>query len=168
MNAYQSEGEQHLNALSAPLQPYALEVLDKVAAASGVEVRFPFWDKRLVEFCLALPADAKLSGGWTRLILRRAMEGILPDAIQWRRDKFDFNPHVIRGMLRHHRSMLDDVLLKDAENIGEYVDLHAVTDAYYRVLNEAESTNGPDFQAVWRTAVLALWLRQRRGEANIR
>jgi asparagine synthase (glutamine-hydrolysing) len=168
MNACQSESEQHFNTLSAPWRPYGLEVLDKVAAASGVEVRFPFWDKRLVEFCLALPANAKLSGGWTRLILRRAMEGILPDAIQWRRDKFDFNPHVIRGMLRHHRSMLDDVLLKDAENIGEYVDLHAVTDAYYRVLNEAESTNGQDFQAVWRTAVLALWLRQRRGEANIR
>jgi asparagine synthase (glutamine-hydrolysing) len=161
MNACRSESDQHLNTLSDPMQPYGLEVHDKVAAAAGVEVRFPFWDKRLVEFCLALPADAKLSGGWPRLILRRAMEGILPEAIQWRRDKFDFTPHLIRGMLAHHRSMLEDVLLKDAENIAEYVDLQAVTDAYHRMLNEPDSADGRDFQPVWRTVVLALWLRQR-------
>jgi asparagine synthase (glutamine-hydrolysing) len=90
------------------------------------------------------------------------MEGILPEAIQWRRDKFDLTPHLIRGMLAHHRSMLEDVLLKDAENIAEYVDLRAVTDAYRWILNEPESANCWDFQPVWRTVVLALWLRQRR------
>ena len=55
----------------------ALERYDRVAAACGIEPRHPFLDRRLVEFCLALPWEQKLSGGWTKRIVRRAMKGIL-------------------------------------------------------------------------------------------
>jgi asparagine synthase (glutamine-hydrolysing) len=161
MISYKSEREQHLNEISAPMQAHALEVLDKAAAGAGVEARYPFWDKRLVEFCLALPADAKLRDGWSRMVLRRAMDGVLPEAVTWRRDKFDFTVHLIRGMLAHHRPMLDQILFEDAVNIGGYVDLAAVTAAYRRMVKHAEAANGYDVQAVWRTAVLALWLRER-------
>ena len=159
-----TEREHHLGALSGGLQPYALEVLDKAAAAAGVEARYPFWDKRLVEFCLDLPSDAKLSGGWSRMILRKSMEGILPTAVQWRRDKFDFTPHLRRGMLTHHRPLLDRIVLDDADDIGGYVDLGAVAAAYRRM---AERADGLDVQAVWRTVALALWLRQQRGARDV-
>ena len=162
MTDYKSEREHHFKTLSTPLQPYALEVLNKAAAGAGVEARYPFWDKRLVEFCLALAADTKLKDGWPRMILRQAMNGILPSAVQWRRDKFDFTPHLVRGMLAHHRPMLDRILLEDVEDIGGYVDLAEVAGSYRRMLQEAESTNGYDVQAVWRTVVLALWLHQQR------
>jgi asparagine synthase (glutamine-hydrolysing) len=158
-----SEREQHLGFLTAGLQPYALEVLDRTAAAAGVEARYPFWDKRLVELCLSLPSDAKLSGGWSRMVLRKAMDGILPAAVQWRRDKLDFTPHLARGMLQHHRSLLDRILLDDADDIGGYVDLPAVAAAYRRMLERAKGAeHGHDVQAVWRTVALALWLRQQR------
>jgi asparagine synthase (glutamine-hydrolysing) len=157
-----SERERHLAAISASLQAYALEVLDKAAAGAGVEARYPFWDKRLAEFCLALPADMKLSGGWSRMILRRAMEGILPSSVQWRRDKFDFTPHLVQGMLEHHRPMLDHILFENGYDVGAYVNLAAVAAAYRRMAERPEAANGHDVQAVWRTAALALWLRQRR------
>jgi hypothetical protein len=54
------------------------------------------------------------------------MDSILPAAVQWRRDKFDFTPHLARGMLAHHRSLLDSVLSEDTGDIGRYVDLGAV------------------------------------------
>jgi asparagine synthase (glutamine-hydrolysing) len=162
MTSFRVESEQHLNAVAAPLQPYALEVLDKSAAAAGVEARYPFWDKRLVEFCLTLPADAKLDKGWSRMILRRAMEGILPDQIRWRKDKFNFGQHIVRGMLAHHRPLLDHVLLEDAEDVSGYVDISAVSAAYQRVLKQAEQADGYDVQAIWKTVALAKWLRQRR------
>jgi asparagine synthase (glutamine-hydrolysing) len=161
-----TEREHHLGLLTAGLQPYALEVLDKVAAAAGVEARYPFWDKRLVEFCLGLPADAKLSGGFSRMVLRKAMDGILPAAVQWRRDKFDFTPHLTRGMLAHHRPVLDSVLLDDAEDIGGYVDLAAVREAYRRMAARGERADGYDVQAVWRAVALALWLRRQRRAAG--
>jgi asparagine synthase (glutamine-hydrolysing) len=159
---YESERELHLGAVRGAMQPYALEVLDKAAASAGVEARYPFWDKRMVEFCLALPADAKLSDGWPRMILRRAMEGILPKQVQWRKDKLNFLPHLVEGMLAHHRSMLDHILLEDAEDMRGYVDLEAVVAAYRRMVQKPEAASYADVHAVWRTVVLALWLRQRR------
>lgn len=140
-------------------RPQSFEVLDKLTAAAGVEGRYPFWDKRLLEFCLSLPSKEKLDGGWSRLILRRAMEGVLPPAVQWRTDKLNFGPHIIRGMLAHHRTLIDRILGDDAAAVGEYVDLPAIRDAYRRIAEKQEAADGFDVQAVWKTVVLATWLR---------
>lgn len=43
--------EQHWRSLTAGLLPYTLEVADKAAAAFSLEGRYPFFDRRLVEFC---------------------------------------------------------------------------------------------------------------------
>lgn len=146
--------------LSSGMVPHAFEVLDRAAAAAGVEPRYPFWDKRLVEFCLGLPSEAKLKDGWSRLILRRAMEDILPRAVQWRRDKLDFAPHLIRGMLAHHSHLLDEILVEDSHGVGRFVDLGAVAAAHRRVVDQQTAADGNDVQIVWRTVVLAFWLRQ--------
>lgn len=44
----------------------------------------PFFNRRLNEFCLALPLDQQINDGWDRLLLRRAMRGLLPDEVVWR------------------------------------------------------------------------------------
>jgi asparagine synthase (glutamine-hydrolysing) len=160
-----TEWERHLAVLNGPLQARALEVADLNAAAAGVEVRYPFWDKDLVEFCLSLPSDQKLDGGWTRVGLRRGMQGVLPPMVQWRPDKFDFSGHLTRGMLAHHKPLLDQLILEDAEDIGGYVNLPAVRAAYGRVAELAEAAMGYDVQAVWRAAALGQWLRRRRNRA---
>jgi asparagine synthase (glutamine-hydrolysing) len=96
------------------------------------------------------------------MILRQAMEGILPDPVRWRRDKHNFIPFLVRGMLQHHRALLDQVLLEDTHDIGGYVNLAAVAAAYRRIAAQQEAAHGYDVQAVWRTVALALWLRQLR------
>jgi len=87
----QTERASHYQKLTWAVMPATLEMLDHVAAPFGVEVRFPFWDRRLVEFCLGLPPGLKIRGGYTRWIMRKAMEGILPRAVQWRPDKSDLS-----------------------------------------------------------------------------
>lgn len=52
-----------------------------------VEIRYPFFDRRLVELMLALPLDQKLRPGETRSIQRRALRGILPEGVRTRRSK---------------------------------------------------------------------------------
>jgi asparagine synthase (glutamine-hydrolysing) len=44
----------------------------------GVDVRTPLADRRLVEFCLALPEEQYMANGQRRLLIRRAMAGRLP------------------------------------------------------------------------------------------
>lgn len=155
-----SETLTHRWLLSNGMVPHAFEVLDKAAANFGVEPRYPFWDKPLVEFCLALPGAEKLNQGFGRSVLRRAMEGILPPAVQWRRDKIDFTSNLVKGMLGNHRDLLHKVLVADAALIAPYVNLPEVTAAYGRISRQPEAATLPDAQYVWRSIALSLWLRQ--------
>jgi asparagine synthase (glutamine-hydrolysing) len=155
----QNERELHFRVLSSGLQPFALEALDGDAATFSIEPRYPFWDKRLVEFCLALPSEQKLHGGWTRLVLRRAMEGVLPRRVQWRAHKTNFLPSLSRGLLALERERLDDVILEDPGVIEEYVDLAALRAAYGRFVSRGPRTAAQDVLMVWWAISFALWLR---------
>jgi asparagine synthase (glutamine-hydrolysing) len=57
---------------------------DRPAMAHGVEGRFPFLDHRVVEFANALPERWKIRGLCEKYLLRRALDGLLPSAIQQR------------------------------------------------------------------------------------
>ncbi|RWP87882.1 MAG: lasso peptide isopeptide bond-forming cyclase [Mesorhizobium sp.] len=155
-----SDALSHRWILSNGYVPHAFEVLDKAAANFGVEPRYPFWDKPLVEFCLALPGEEKLSHGFGRYVLRRAMQGVLPEAVQWRRDKIDFTANLVNGMLRNHRDLLEQLLVSDAGRIAPYVNLPQVSAAYARLLRQPDQAAPLDVQYVWRSASLSLWLRQ--------
>jgi asparagine synthase (glutamine-hydrolysing) len=74
----------HKDQFELPFLFSSFEKIAHYAAAFGIEARHPFMDKRLVEFCVGLPPDQSLSNGWSRYILRRAMEGVVPQRIQWR------------------------------------------------------------------------------------
>lgn len=63
------------------------ERYDRAASALGVEPRDPFMDRRLMAFCLSLPGDQLLRGGWPKILLRRALAGRLPDDVRWRSGK---------------------------------------------------------------------------------
>jgi asparagine synthase (glutamine-hydrolysing) len=151
-----TEGADHFRRLTWGIIPAVLEALDKAAAVEGVEPRYPFFDKRLVEFCLALPPTQKIQSGWTRLILRRAMGGILPPEIQWRGGKSDPGPSFVRGLVRYHRELLDEVVLGDPGTLDQYVNVACLRRAYRNLLAGETSDEAV---TVWRGAVLSLWLR---------
>jgi asparagine synthase (glutamine-hydrolysing) len=50
----------------------------------GIETRDPTADRRVVEFCMAVPGSQFLRNGETRSLLRRAMVGRLPDDLRLR------------------------------------------------------------------------------------
>lgn len=51
-------------------------------AAYGLEVRDPTQDRRVIEFCLAVPETQFQRGGEDRWLIRRGMQGYLPDAVR--------------------------------------------------------------------------------------
>lgn len=70
--------------------PALLRFEDRNMMAFGIESRVPFVDHILVEWIAKLPASLRLSGGWTKLILREAFRGVLPEHIRTRRSKLGF------------------------------------------------------------------------------
>jgi hypothetical protein len=69
----QTPRERQAREIAHPQIAAALERYHRVAASQGVEARHPFFDKRVVEFCLALPRDQKVRDGWSKWIVRRAV-----------------------------------------------------------------------------------------------
>ena len=61
--------------------PAILESEDRNSMASAVESRLPFLDHRIVEFARTLPSDYLCRGGWTKAVLRRALEGLVPEYV---------------------------------------------------------------------------------------
>ena len=51
--------------------------------AFGLEIRDPTADKRLIEFCLGIPEDQYTRQGQQRLLIRRAMKGLMPEKVLW-------------------------------------------------------------------------------------
>ncbi len=134
---------------------------DRAAQAWQTEQRHPLLDRRLAEFCLALPSEQKFHQGQTRRIFRRAMQGILPESIRNRGSKSSPAYSLVHTILRHDRQRLDECLLADTERLRPYVDLPAVQQAYRRVC----AVNNPDL-AIWpaltemvQITLLGLWLR---------
>lgn len=71
--------------------PMLLHYEDRMSMSHGSEVRVPFLDYRIVEWLAKVHVDSKLAGGWTKRILRDAIDGLVPASIRWRRDKRGFN-----------------------------------------------------------------------------
>lgn len=66
---------------------HRIEGANLFANIFNIEYRFPLLDIRLLEFCLNLPATMKKQGDWGRYIARKAMQGFVPEELQWRHDK---------------------------------------------------------------------------------
>ena len=134
---------------------HALESTNKLAARNSIEVRHPFFDLRLVEFCVAIPHRQKISNGWTRLVMRRAMDGILPEEIQWRVGKVDFTPSILHAIINVERSLLDDVLRQCQKALDTYTDPQALAVRFKCFLSNPTAY---DPSPLWPVLALGLWL----------
>ncbi|MCH7625246.1 MAG: lasso peptide isopeptide bond-forming cyclase [Chloroflexi bacterium] len=152
-----TEREGHFNRLTWGVMPYTLEVLDRSAAAFGIEPRYPFWDKRLVEYCLSLPPQQKLRNGWTRWVLRAAMEGTLPPGIQWRGRKSNLGPGFEHGLRTFETKRIREVICENSENLSRYLDIDALKQTAHRFA--ATEVDG-DSVVLWKATNLAMWLKK--------
>jgi asparagine synthase (glutamine-hydrolysing) len=149
---------QHMLALTDGRFEYVANVFDHTASTFALEQRYPFFDRRLMEFCLALPFDQKLRHGWSRAIFRRAMEQILPPTVQWRVSKGNLGVNVRRRLLEE-RHILEDVIVRDPGVIEPYIDVSALRAAYRRYLSQPTAASEEDLFTIFLSVNLALWLR---------
>ncbi|HAR97350.1 MAG TPA: asparagine synthase (glutamine-hydrolyzing) [Syntrophus sp. (in: bacteria)] len=80
---------------------------DRVSMASSIETRLPYLDYRLFEFILGQDLGLLLHDGWSKYILRRAAEGVIPDAVRWRRDKMGYDTPTGRLLSENRAAFLD-------------------------------------------------------------
>jgi asparagine synthase (glutamine-hydrolysing) len=59
--------------------------VDRMSMATSLEARAPLLDHKMVEFAFSLPPEMKVRGATTKWFFKKAMEGILPNEVIYRR-----------------------------------------------------------------------------------
>jgi len=149
------------NRIEADLTQFSLPALlrfeDRNMMAFGVESRVPFVDHHFVEWVAKLPASLRLSGGWTKRILREALRGILPERIRTRRSKLGYStpePAWLAGPLS---TWFRDTLSAPL-HLGEVVDVRGVKHILGRY--HAGDRSLPVENLLFRLAMYESWARQ--------
>jgi len=131
---------------------YFLELKDKLAAANTMEARYPFYDKRLIEFCLALPHNQINASGWDRIIMRHAMKDILPSEVQWRKKKSSFDPNFRRRIMLEKQDIYN-ILFKEGLLNNKCFNINSIHKLYNDYI-----TKGKNIVRLWRVLSLVFWL----------
>ena len=150
-----SARECHFRRLTSGGFTWTLETLDRAASGFGIEARHPFFDRRLAEYCLALPPQQQLYRGWTRRVMRDALADLLPDDVQRRGGKTGLSPTFVQALLGSGEESLLRDLARRGDLIRRYVDVRQVemmSDGYRQSANSGDGLN------LWRVAALARWL----------
>jgi asparagine synthase (glutamine-hydrolysing) len=149
----------HYDAFVNPFTTIALETDDLVAAAYGIEKRYPFLDLRLIRFAYGLPSAEKVRGGWSRSILRRSLSATVPAMVSWRTDKGDLSHWLMHAVSGADSDRLRRMIEENGEEMRPYVDLDRLRETLDDAIAHRCSIR---FVAAWQSLSLGLWLRSRR------
>lgn len=90
--------------------PTLLRNYDRDSMASGIEIRSPFIDYRIVEFAFSIGWRSKLHGGFSKSIVRDAGAAFMPHEIAYRRTKLGFNAPILDWMRGPYRQFFEDTV----------------------------------------------------------
>ncbi|HET9106468.1 MAG TPA: asparagine synthase (glutamine-hydrolyzing) [Steroidobacteraceae bacterium] len=140
--------------LNTVLPDSVLMKVDKMSMACGLEVRPPFLDHRVVEFCYSLPTSVKLHGFTTKWLLKRAMRDRLPPGIAMRAKQGFSIPmkNWIRGELLE--------LTRDEVFSSRLIAEHFRREALQRLWHEHQARRHNHSHLFWTLLNFALWERQ--------
>ena len=126
----------HWNDLTSGHYARILETAEAVSQSYGIEMRFPFFDRRLIEFCIAVPPIEKIRNGWTRSVFRHAMTGTIPAEVQWRTTKGDLGPGLKLNMINYSSCKLDSIVNSGSGVLHRFVDMDFLKRVYRRFSSE--------------------------------
>ncbi len=133
--------------------PALLRYEDKNSMAWSVEARVPFLDNKLVEYSINLPVEYKMSGQWSKWILRNSMHEDLPISIVFRKDKMGFATEQ-KIWLEENKDNIFELFNDGKTRSGKYINLTKLNEDLDILLDSKSGFN------IWRIINLELWLRE--------
>ena len=141
--------------------PCCLRAEDRQTMAFGLDNFVPFFDHRLVEFMFRIPGKMKINNGITKILLRNAMRGILPEETRTRIKKTGWNAPAHLWFSGKGADVLKDLInsqgfknrgIYNVRKVTQLLDEHEVI-----VGNEEKRENHMMF--FWQLVNLELWLQ---------
>lgn len=133
------------------------------ASADRFDARHPFLYRPLVEFCLRLPSEWRVTARDTKVVLRRALAGVVPDAILARSGKGGIGAR-IRWALAHEKRRLRELMANSILADAGIIDAKQVDRALERLTRKGRGT----YVHLLRVLALETWLQVRAGTWVVR
>lgn len=133
--------------------PALLRYEDRNSMAFSLEARTPFLDYRIVEFALALPVADRIHGPWTKYVLRRAVDGLLPAEVTWRRDKLGYPTPLAEWLRGEFRRDAEEIIFSPALAARGIFDERVVRTMWAEHL----AGHADHSRTVWRWLSLEQW-----------
>ncbi|MBN1765521.1 MAG: asparagine synthase (glutamine-hydrolyzing) [Sedimentisphaerales bacterium] len=128
--------------------------IDRASMSTGLELRCPFQDHKVVELAYSLPTTYRHNGKTGKLILRHACDDLLPEKIKHRK-KMGFGVPVGHWFRHELRPLFIDTVLSG----------HAIQRGYFKrqaveqLLQENEQKQNDHGHRLWSLLMLELWHR---------
>lgn len=141
--------------LQSKYTPLLLHYEDRNSGITGIESRFPYLDLDLVRFCYGLPREELMARGHAKIVLKRGMKGILPDAVWQRQAKSGIPVLITRWLTQDYRLRISS-LLKNMRLVADgWLRGPELLDLYERY---ADGQHGLR-RHLWRALALEGWYR---------
>jgi asparagine synthase (glutamine-hydrolysing) len=147
------------NRICAAHTLHAIESLQRQAASTGLEYRFPFLDGDLVRFVLQFPYDFWPRPAPYARLHREALEDLLPPSIAARHGKAEFTP-ALRERIRQASDILEAIFSDSQWASAKYVDRAKALRFWRNVTKHPDQARSRDWRQIWAMATLEAWLRR--------
>jgi asparagine synthase (glutamine-hydrolysing) len=131
-----------------------LMLTDKMSMAVSLECRVPLLDQRLVKLAAGMPAALRIRGGELKYVMKKAMQGILPDSII-HRTKRGFGAPIGAWFKRELSGFLREILSESTLKRRGLLDPQAVA----RIVREHERQEADRTDHLLALVNLEIWCR---------
>lgn len=150
INSYQNHGRFLINDFEKMTLPALLRYTDRNSMAFSIEDRLPFLDYRLVEFSMRLPLNAKIHSGYSKYIMRKALD--MPEKIRARKDKIGFYTPELQW-LAQYSDEYKALFSGNDFRAGKYIDQEKITRDWDGLIKRRDSIG------LFRYICLEKWMR---------
>ncbi|TCS37158.1 asparagine synthetase B family protein [Reinekea marinisedimentorum] len=113
----------------------SLRSYQHLAKAYGIEVCHPFFHPKVIEFSFAIPEKLLIQGKYPKWLLRRSMNGHLPDEVCWKQTKVVFDQH-FASLVRQNADELISLLSHEGLQGLGLIDNTRVLKAFNEILTD--------------------------------
>jgi asparagine synthase (glutamine-hydrolysing) len=135
--------------------PRVLRMNDKLSMASGIELRVPFLDHRIVEFAFRLPNHLKIRNGQGKFILRHMAQPLLPKTLT-AQEKISVVTPQTSWLKKELKSWVLDIINSSSFKTRGLFD-HKMTESAYTQFQNIEQDNS---FFVWQWINTELWFQK--------
>jgi asparagine synthase (glutamine-hydrolysing) len=133
----------------------------------GMEVRDATADVRLIEYCMGVPDEQDTFEGGQRMLIRRAMAGILPDSVRWNTVRGKQTADLAARLIDDRAGMQSALSrLESAPEIARYMDIAAVRQAWNNLQSTAGRAPAAAAQVLLRAVNMAFFLLSLSGRTE--